>query len=208
MSILTLPLLATYEKRADEHQLSMSLLADYYEAYLYPHYYDFTLNDGTELRIDFHKDHFCHLVGVDQISSAKFRNPNDHRLFMHRGTKGFKRSRNGNITFSYLKNLHSAEYEKQQEKFFFFHFLHVMMESENIKLVNYAPIPNSTIRCDFMFHDKYDNALLHLGVEKDAKTGYFFPKTFFVRYFSDASVDAYIQPQTPVSIESMIKTPR
>ena len=208
MSILTLPNLAIHPTRTADHQVKMSLLAEYYEHFLFPNYYDFKLGNNSTVRIDFHKDHFCHLVGVGQIAEAKFTNPNDNRLFMHKGKKGFKRAKTGKLEFSYLKNLHQHEYAKQEDKFFFFHFLHTMMDSGDLKLVNYTPITNSTIHCHFMFHDEYDNALLHLGVERSSKTGNFFPKTFFARYVTSTTADKYIRPQTPIGITSLTKVPR
>lgn len=208
MSILDLSTLINYQQRTADHQITIALLAEYYEKHLFPHYYDFELDNGVTVRVDFHKDHFCHLVGVDQVASAKFTNPNDRKLFMHRGKQGFRRAKGRKLEFSYLRTLHQHEFEKQKEKMFFFHFIHQMMDSVNLNLVSYTIIPGSTIRCDFMFHDVYDNALLHLGVEKDSKTGFFFPKTFFSRYLTETDADKYISPQTVVSISQFTKVPR
>lgn len=169
MSILNLSDLESHPTRTKQHEISISLLANYYETYLHPNYYDFELNNGVTVRIDFHKEHFCHLVGIDQISTAKFKNPNDTRLFMYRGKNGFRRSKNGKYEFNHLRALHQYEFNKQKDKMFFFHFIHTMLDSVNLTLVNYTIISGSTIRCDFMFYDTYDNALLHLGVEKIGK---------------------------------------
>lgn len=208
MTLLTLSDLATYPSRTNKHKINMALLAEFYQTYLFPNYYDFQLSDGATIRIDFHKKNFCHLVGIEQIAEEHF-GSSDDKMFMHKGTGGFKRAKKGKLEFSYLKNLHQHQYDYEEEKFYNFHFLHTMMESGNLKLVNYNAIPNSTITCDFMFHDTYDNALLHLGVEEStANTGIFFPKTFFPRYLSTNNADAYITPQTPVGIKSMTKVLR
>ncbi|PHE23614.1 PBECR4 domain-containing protein [Bacillus toyonensis] len=208
MSILSLSDLAKHPTRTKEHEITISLLTDYYETYLNQHFYDFQLNNGVTIRIDFHKENFCHIVGIDQIASSKFKNPNDSRLFMYRGKQGFRRSKSGKNEFKHLRALHQHELKKQQDKMFFFHFIHTMLDSVNLTLVSYTIIPGSTIRCDFMFHDKYDSALLHLGVEKNLKTGNFFPKTFFVRYLTQTDVDRYIKPQTPVTVTGIKKVPR
>ena len=207
MPILTLETLSSHSTRTNAQQITMSLLANYYETYLFPTYYDLKLSNGTTIRIDFHKGNFCHLIGIDQIAKEHFKKT-DPKLFMHRGPGGFQRAKKGKLEFSYLKNLHQHQYQYEEPKFYFFHFLHTMMDSGNLKLVNYTQIPNSSITCDFMFHDKYDNALIHLGVEKSAKTGSFFPKTFFVRYLTNPNVDSYIKPQTPVKIEEINKIHR
>jgi hypothetical protein len=208
MPILTLNDLAVHTNRTSNRKVSMSLLSQFYETYLFSNYYDFELTNGNTIRIDFHKKNFCHLIGIEQIAEEHFR-PNDPKLFMHKGLGGFKRAKSGKLEFSYLRNLHQYEYEYQEKhKFYHFHFLHTMMDSGNLKLVNYTTVANSTIKCDFMFHDTYDNALLHLGVEKSGSTGNFFPKTFFARYLTDADVDMYIKPQTPVGIEQLKKVAR
>ena len=119
MSILTLANLATHPTRTAKHRVKVSLLAEYYEHFLFPNYYDFNLGNNNTIRIDFHKDYFCHLVGIDQIAKAKFKNQKDPKFFMHRGKQGFRRARSGKLEFGYLKNLHQYEYAKQEDKFFF-----------------------------------------------------------------------------------------
>lgn len=206
--ILTLDQLATYSTRTNDRNITMSLLANYYETYLFPNYYDFPLSNGVTIRIDFDKENFCHLLGIDQIAEKHFKNPKDTKLFLHKGSRGFRRAKAGNLEFSYLKKIHQHQYAFEEQKFHFFHFLHTMMDSGQLKLVNYVAIPGSQIRCDFMFYDTYDNALLHLGVEKSIKTGNFFPKTFFARYLTDTDADAYIKPQTSVGITECKKVPK
>lgn len=207
MTILTLDQISTYPTRTQEQQLKMSLLAEYYETYLFHHFYDFKLSNGVTVRVDFHKENFCHLIGIDQIAEKHFPT-GDRKLFMHKGPGGFKRAKSGKLEFSYLKNLHQDEYNYQEQKFYFFHFIHTMLESGNLKLVSYSAIPGSAITCDFMFHETFDNALLHLGVEKSSKRKSFFPKTFFSRYLSDNDPSKYVDGQTEVTIVSLTKVPR
>ena len=208
MTILTLEALSVHPTETANHQITMSLLANYYEKFLNPTYYDVELSDGNTIRIDFHKENFCHLIGIDQIAEAHFKDPKHPKMFMHKGKGGFKRAKNKNLEFSYLKNLHQHQYDYEERKFHFFHFIHTMMDSGNLKLVSYVSIPGSNLKCDFMFHDEFDNALLHLGVEKSTKGENFFPKTFFARYLSSAKADEYIAPQTTVVIKKINKVNR
>lgn len=207
MRILELADLTTFPSRTMRQQITVSLLAEYYETQLHPTYYNFELSNGVTIQLDFHKEKFCHLIGIGQIAEKRFPS-NDPRLFMHKGKRGFQRAKNGNIKLRYLKNLHQHEYAKQEKKFLFFHFLHTMMESGNLKVANYSVIANSKITCDFMFHDTYDNALLHLGIENDPDTGMFYPKTFFPMYLTDPNFDKYIDSNNIVDIIEVTKTPR
>lgn len=207
MRTLSLADLANFPRRTMQQQITIALLAEYYEAYLHLTYYNIELANGVTMQLDFHKENFCHLIGIGQIAEEHFPQSDD-RLYLHKGKRGFKRAKSGRITFGYLRNLHQHQYAIQEEKFYFFHFLHTMMESGNLKVTNFNIVSNSQITCDFMFHDTYDNALIHLGVEYDLKRGKFFPKTFFPRYLTLLNFDKYIDPQNLVDIVKVTKIPR
>lgn len=209
MSSLSVADLVALDTKTQLHQIRMSLLAKYYKEYLIPNTYSYELENGTVIDLKFKKDDFCHLVGVQQIAKARYINDVKKKkqkkinTYLYSGDSGFNRAINGKCEFSHLKNLFTPEYSKQEkyEKFNFFHLIHKLLESAEVKVINFTKLSDSDIVCDFIFHDEYDNALLHLGVEQDKDGTRFFPRTFFCRYLSNSNHDKFITGNTPIAIK-------
>ena len=54
-------------------------------------------------------------------------------------------------------------------------------------------IPVLGIRQNLMFYSTYDNAVIHLGLEKEDNEDFYFPRTFFVEKLSEPEdKDIYI----------------
>ena len=210
MGLLKIEELVKLDTRVKLHQIDISVLADYYFNYLNTYIYRFELKTGDIIEIDFSKENFCHLVGIEQIAEERLKRDLAKKSgkkineYMYKGKRGFRKALKGELNFIHLKKLHSGAYKLQEdlEKFNFFHLIHKLIVSESVKVINFTKIPDSSITCDFIFHDVYDNALLHLGVEKSASASYFFPKTFFPRYLNQNNFDKFVEPttQTAVSI--------
>lgn len=75
-----------------------------------------------------------------------------------------------------------------------------MLISSNVSVVKFVALNDSNIKCDFLFHDKYDGALLHLGIEKNSDDDVFYPKTFFRYYLTDSRYDKFVTAGGSVNI--------
>lgn len=211
MGLLSLEQLVTSEKRIDLARLSLNLLASYYERYLMKYTYRFELENGTVIDLKFSKKDFCHLTGVQQLVEnrcdvdKKKRGRTSINSYMYSGDGGFRRIKNDKLDFSHLSGLHSTYFKskfEKEEKCNFFHLIHRLLASDNVQVVDFVDIDGSNVKCEFIFHDEYDNALLHLGIEKDSKRNHFFPRTFFVRYLSKSDPDKFIKGRTALVIKS------
>lgn len=211
MGLLSLEQLVVLEKRVDLARLSLNLLANYYEKYLMKHTYRFELENGVLMDLKFSKKDFCHLTGVQQLvrnrqqADINKRGKTSINGFMYSGNEGFRRIKKNKFDFSHLKGMHSTYYKnkfEKEEKCNFFHLIHRLLESDNVKVVDFVGLSDSDVTCEFIFHDEYDNALLHLGVEKDSDKNHFFPRTFFVRYLNKADPDKFTKGRTLIEIKS------
>ena len=210
MTKLTLEQLCVFESKTEQHQISMALLAEYYEKYLMPRTYRFELDNGTIIDLKFERKDFCHLVGIPQTAKVRYemnvkkKNPRNITLQMYSGVKGFKRVRKGKIEFSDLRKLHSGYYAKEEryEKVNFFHFMDRLLTSSNVNIIKFVELDDSKIKCEFLFHNEYDGALLHLGIEKEEDKDNFFPKTFFRYYIDTADYDKFIKVELPIAIKN------
>ena len=60
----------------------------------------------------------------------------------------------------------------------------------------------TNIECEMLFYSdvKDDNAIIHLGIEKD-DDGFYFPRTFFVEKVSKKEDDIYVKNQEVISVK-------
>lgn len=198
--MLTVDSLAMQTTQIQMKQISVQVLTEYYEKYLMPRSYIYSLSNGVQINLEFPRDSFCHLLGIGKIAEAFY--PQNHpKLFMFKGTDGFKRAKKGKITFAGLENLSQPEFTIRQRKFINFHFLHRLVMKPT--LVSYQAISGSKVTCDFLFYNGYNIAIIHLGIEKDSQRSFYYPKTFLVTYHSESDVNKFIYGQTQLSITSV-----
>lgn len=215
MANLSLENLLESNGRINLDQISIKLLAEYYEEYLMKYIYCFELENGVTIELKFSAKDFCHLIGIQQLSQNKYDlNKRKNRKkninpFLYSGNRGFKRSKQGKCEFNHLKALHKSYYEKFENdmKCNFFHLIHKLLDSNNLKLVDFVELNDSKIKCDLIFHDEFDQALLHLGIEKEKNDDHYFPRTFFVRYLSKTNHDKFVEGRELFDIVTKEKKP-
>jgi hypothetical protein len=204
-NMLTVDNLAMLTTQVQMKQISLQLLVEYYEKYLMPRSYIYTISNGVQINLEFPRDAFCHLLGIEEIAKGFYPKGNPN-LFLFKGTDGFKRAKKGKIEFKGLEKLCQPEFTIRQRKFINFHFMHRLVM--NPTLVSYRQISGSKITCDFLFYNGYDVAIIHLGIEKDSRHSKYFPKTFLVTYHTETDVNKFITGQTQlsiISVQEMIK---
>lgn len=60
-------------------------------------------------------------------------------------------------------------------------------------------MPPTNIDCELLFYSTYDNAVIHLGLEKEKDENFYFPRTFFVEKLSvSEGKDIYIDNQEQI----------
>lgn len=76
-------------------------------------------------------------------------------------------------------------------------FLHPFIYTYTITQNDESKVmPPTNIDCELLFYSTYDNAMIHLGLEKEDDGDFYFPRTFFVEKLSKPEdKDIYIDNQ-------------
>ncbi|MCM3636361.1 PBECR4 domain-containing protein [Sporosarcina luteola] len=185
-------------------QIDLVLLIDYYEAYLAPYIYEFELENGDIIELKFNVDNFCHLIGIHKPAEKKF-GGNSYKVYNYKGSKGYRRIKNGEITKITLKNLNKSAYKAMRDKMVYFYLIHRLLETP--KAVFYTRPINNVKAVDIFFYEKNEKVFMHLGIIKHSKQNFFVPSTVIVERITEYSKgDKYINGQTPVAITKILKT--
>lgn len=185
------------------NDISLVLLKDYYEMFLYPFIYHYKIKSSSgekniELRFD--KENFCHLLGIESIVKNAIAS---RMLYNYRGLNGWDNIENGMINIKHLKLLNNKQFKNVKAKYVYFYLIPNLVKQPMAVKFDINKISNSTkIKCEILFYSKVenDNAIIHLGIEKNTK-GYYFPRTFFVEKVSNLEDDIYITNQEVIDVE-------
>lgn len=185
------------------NDISLKILSEYYEMFLYPfiyHYHIKTVKEERVIELRFNLENFCHLLGIESI--VKYSVPMKE-LHNYRGKDGWDNISNLVIDFQLLKSLNKNKFKNIKAKYVYFYLLMDLVENPiavNYDVQNVNPITN--IDCEILFYSKVknDNAIIHLGIEKSI-SGFYFPKTFFVEKVSKKEEDIYIAQQEEIIVK-------
>lgn len=155
-------------------QINLKLLLDYYISYLLPYRFTYHLEDGSILHLDFNKENFCHLVGLQSIVNKTLK---ERAASKYRGMPGFNGVMNGIITFDDLKKKNKGGFNSVKSKLVNFHLIPKLLMSST--QVVYYTQPVNSINCALLIFDVYHNAYIHLGIDKIVE-GTYVARTFLI----------------------------
>lgn len=183
------------------NDISLKVLQDYYQMFLMPFVYTYYVaigDDVREFKLRFDSDKFCHLLGIESIAKYHVKH---NKLNQYRGTNGWKNINQSIIDFKHLKLLNKNKFQSVKAKFVYFYLIPELIEEPLAVLFDGKKInPPVSIESEMLFYSKYDNAVIHLGIDVDDE-GIYFPRTFFVEKLGNANVDdIYIVNQTKIEV--------
>ena len=183
------------------NDISLAVLQNYYEIFLMPFIYTYYVavdDDVREFKLRFDSDKFCHLLGIESIARnhVKYRDLNKYR-----GKKGWDGIKNGNIDFKHLKMLNKNMFQSVKAKFVFFYLIPNLIEEPLAVLFDGNKVnPPVQIKSEMLFYSTFNNAVIHLGIDKDEDEIYF-PRTFFVEKLGNANLkDIYTVNQKKIEV--------
>lgn len=185
-------------------QVDLLLLTDYFEHYLEPYLYEFELEGGEVITLKFNRDNFCHLLGIHKPAERAF-GQKSPRVYGYKGSKGYNRVKNKEITKKSLKALNKSAYKDMRDSIVNFYLIHKMLE--NPKAVYYTTTVNKITAVDLLIYSKENKSYIHLGIIKREKQKYYAPSTFLIEPITDQSTGTkFIDGQTPVNINKIKKS--
>lgn len=195
------------------NDITLQTLADYYAKFLNPFIFKYSINDGIKQNIDlmFDKENFCHLIGLETIVKHSI---SHHELHKYKGIDGWNNIHGINsngfvIDIPVLKRINKRNFKNVKAKLVYFYLLPSLIQNPlSVKFKNENVHPPTRIDCDIMFYSKAknDNAIIHLGIQRDNKKNYYIPKTFFVEKVSSKQEDIYLAKQEDIETVTLGRT--
>lgn len=164
--MLTLEQLKTIEQTPDEGDISLKLLADFYETYISNRIYELGMEDGTILVFSTENKHFPHLIGLHKFvdKSKKHKNNLLHYNKQVKSQKGFDNIKNSRITLEDLKNvgIKSKTYKNYKKRILNFPFSYQLLRKSMFLSYDKEKVEKKTlINGDYIFVNDIGKDKLH-----------------------------------------------
>ena len=98
------------------NDISLSILQEYYNMFLFPFIYTYSITDNYEKKkIQLHFDDiaFWHLLGIESIAKGHVKY---NELSNYRGKKGWNNIKSGKINFQHLRDLNNKKFKNIKTK--------------------------------------------------------------------------------------------
>ncbi len=185
------------------NDISLDLLREYYETFLYPFEYHYIIKDNErqyDIELRFDKENLSHLLGLESI--AKY-NLNTDELKMIKGIQGWNNIKNGSITMAFLKSINKKRFKSGKDKMVFFYLVPKLIKSPKaIYFDNSKVDPPTKIQCRILFFNDFDKSILHLGIEPNNENTYYIPRTLLIERITDTNDGTkYIKDQQRIELK-------
>ncbi|AOZ94846.1 hypothetical protein PNBC_12760 [Paenibacillus crassostreae] len=163
--------LLTLKELPSEDDLTLQLLAFFYEEHICHQIFHYKIRDKRrDIQLRFKTIDLPHLLGIHKIKTGSG----------YRGKRGFPELKNGNITLDLLKSANIGGYESTIHRILHFPFLYQLIHAPTFIIFN-PHIARSMIDAEFMLYNRYSGRYIHLGIKKEASTDLYTPVTFLER---------------------------
>ena len=190
------------------NDIDLPILKEFYTMYLMPFIYTYSITDADsnkQLQLRFDNVRFCHLLGLESIAKGHVKY---NELSQYKGEKGWNNIEAGNLAFKHLKTLNQKKFKSIKAKFVYFYLipdlldkpLGVMFDKNNVN-------PPVQIESEILFYSSYENAVIHLGIDKEDNSVFYYPRTFFVEKLGKDNVtDKYTINQPSIAVKKEYRT--
>lgn len=185
--------LLTVSTMPKEKDVSLQTIQSFYKEHLCDRVFVFHLDDETrkEIKVRFDEKDLCHLLGIQYVVRG-LKNKYDYS-----GKAGYQRLEDGTVTFDFLKKTDKNWYKSKKKRMLYFPFVYQIIHNPSV--IEYTP-PNNTTRLDLdiIIYSHLDKTYLHLGIDKDVDSDYYYPKTFY-----DRKKDDHITGRTILTVKKV-----
>lgn len=189
------------------NDIDLPILKDFYTMYLMPFIYTYTINNeksSRQLQLRFDDIRLCHLLGLESIATGQVKYK---ELSQYRGKNGWENIENGNLTFKHLKSLNQKKFRSVKAKFVYFYLIPDLLEKPLGVIFDKEKVnPPVKIESEILFYSTYENAVIHLGIDKEEDDDFYYPRSFFVEKLGKDTVDKYTVHQTAIDVTKEYRT--
>lgn len=184
-------------------QLTLKLVLEYYDEYIEPYVYTYTVKDEEAIRLKFNYVNFPHLIGLHYAPNAKY-GQNSDKAKQFKGYDGYQGVKNGSIDKQTIKSMFDKKnyhYSDMTKKMRYFYNLHKVLESPSAVYYNKSKNnkkQNSLIDCHIILYKIINDQYIHVGLDKSGDK--YVAKTFLVE-----RQPIFIDGQTVIEITKSIR---
>lgn len=185
------------------NDLDLSVLQNFYSMFLMPFVYTYTItteNSTRQLQLRFDNIRLCHLLGIESIAKGQVKYK---ELAQYRGQNGWNNIESGNLTFKHLKTLNQKKFKSVKAKFVYFYLIPDLLEKPLGVIFDKNNVtPPVRIESEILFYSTYENAVIHLGIDKEDDSEFYYPRTFFVEKLGKNNInDKYTINQSAIDVK-------
>ena len=161
-------------------------LQEYYEHALCDRIFQYKLNNGDILQIRFFRESFCHLLGIQHITS------NRHYI----GKAGYDCIHAGNMTARHLKNINRAGFSRIERRISYFTHIGHLMQHGSIFRFYPERVGRTRIQATHLVYEENERLYLHLFLKRESKeSNLYVPISYIALTERDDNPSLYIAGQ-------------
>jgi hypothetical protein len=188
--------LLTITTKPSEQDVSLQIIHQFYKEHLCGRVFTFELDDAVRpiVKLRFLERHLCHLLGIQYVVK------NLKNKYDYSGEDGAKKLEDGTLSFDFLKTTNKAWYKSKQRRMLYFPFVYQIVNNPTVIVFSTNGL-NTMLDVDIILYNHVNNTYLHLGLDKDPDSDYYYPKSFYDRKQDDHIVGRTVLPIKKISIE-------
>ena len=150
---------------------SLQELQFFYEQSLCYKRFCYTLKNGKTIELQFYRDNFCHLLGIQHVTRDK----------SNLGDKGYAKIQDGTLTIKKLKAINKPGFSYIKNRIIYFPLIeHLLSNGSIFRFYQDRVRPASKIKADFLLHEVNNDVYLHLFLVKETSQRILFVPTSFI----------------------------
>ena len=127
---------------------------------------------NIEVTLFFHKEHFCHLIGLHKLKDLQIAKGDKQKIF--------DKIISDDLTYHDISK--SAFFSEIADRFDYFTDLEQMLDSEEVLVKHNEQGSKSAIKADYIIYKISDDLIVHYFIECDKNIEKYYGKTFFLRH--------------------------
>ncbi|HDR7455009.1 TPA: hypothetical protein QCX53_005139 [Bacillus cereus] len=189
LSVTDLLSLTTKPKEKD---ISLQVIQKFYKEHLCDRLFIFELDDPQRsiIKLRFKEANLSHLLGIHYILKPTKKGAS------YAGQNGYNLLENGTVTFELLKTTNKQWFKSKKNRMLYFPFVYQVLQNPTAIIFSSSHL-TTQLDLDIILYNHLDNTYLHLGLDKDSDSDFYYPKSFY-----DRKKDDHIAGQTKLTIKS------
>lgn len=185
--------LLSLKTKPSEQDITLQVIQQFYKEHLCDRLFTFELDDEERpvVNLRFHEKDLCHLLGIQYVVK------NLRNKYEYTGEKGYKKLVDGSTTFDFLKTTNRAWFKSKRNRMLYLPFIYQIVQSPKVIVFSSENL-NTTLDVDIILYNQTDNTYLHLGVDRDTDSNFYYPKSFYDRKKND-----HIEGRTHLLVKSI-----